>query len=532
MIVLQAGLCLLMTFAVLAFGAVQVWSQSILEIGAAVLLAIWAMVFFRDKNATIEWNWLNVPLAGFLVIGALQLLFRGTEYPYATTQELLRLAAYCILFFLTTQAFRTRGEKEALVWVLMALCFAVSLLGIIQHFTAEKQIYWMSSLNVQNDSFGPFVNRNHFAGFVELTLPVALAQLIFRGLRRDAFPLLVLLAIVPLSALILSGSRGGIIGFVLEVSLLALMARMRRGEKQHHLAALAMVVLAAVALIAWLGTNKAVERFSQARNIELSMSRRVSMSRSALHIFLDHPIKGVGLGALAAVYPRYETHIRRKHRRTRTQRLSGGTCRVRNRGWIVGVDILIPAVSRCTRCFSYVAGTLFARASRRSHCGCQWIAVAQLYRLQFTYTFQRPAFSRPGVPCYFECAAVPFRAAGCCTLCAARNHSGCGNSCVRDGNSASRTPKDNGRYNGCYWLDLRTRLRVRIRTLWSCSGYCISGTRTISGVVGQGICRRNEVFGGCETKRPTTCFRGGPKRNRRGYKLQHGTTADFGIKRM
>src|SRR5579872_2111383 len=82
---------------------------------------------------------------------------------------------------------------------------------------------------------------------------------------------------------------------------------MRRGEKEQHLAALAMVALAAVALIAWLGANKAVERFSQARNIELSMSRRVSMSRSALHMFQDHPIKGVGLGALVAAYPRYET---------------------------------------------------------------------------------------------------------------------------------------------------------------------------------------------------------------------------------
>jgi O-antigen ligase len=307
MIVLQAGLFLLMTFAVLAFGAVQIWSQSVLEIGAAVLLVTWAVLFFREKQSTIEWNMLNVPLLGFVAIGVLQLLFRGTAYPYATTQELLQLVTYCVLFFLTAQAFRTRTEKEAVVWVLMALCFGVSLLGIIQHFTAEKQIYWMSSLNVQNDSFGPFVNRNHFAGFVELTVPVALAQLIFRGLRRDAFPLLVLLAIVPVSALILSGSRGGIIGFGLEICLLALLAKVRKTEKQHHLAALAMVSLAAVLLIAWLGAGKAVERFSQARNLELSMSLRVSMGRSALHMFLDHPIKGVGIGALAEAYPRYET---------------------------------------------------------------------------------------------------------------------------------------------------------------------------------------------------------------------------------
>ena len=37
------------------------------------------------------------------------------------------------------------------------------------------------------------------------------------------------------------------------------------------------------------------------------MSRRVSMIRGAAHVFEDHPIDGAGLGALVAVYPRYET---------------------------------------------------------------------------------------------------------------------------------------------------------------------------------------------------------------------------------
>ena len=35
-------------------------------------------------------------------------------------------------------------------------------------------------------------------------------------------------------------------------------------------------------------------------------SRRVSMFRGAAHIFLDHPIKGCGLGTLVDVFPGYE----------------------------------------------------------------------------------------------------------------------------------------------------------------------------------------------------------------------------------
>ena len=307
MIVVQAALCLLMAFAVLAFGAVQVWSQSVLEIGAAVLLVLWSFLFFRDKDAKIQWNPLFWPLLGLLAIGGLQLLLHGTAYAFLTRLELLRLATYCVIFFLLTQLFRNRPEQEGLAWFLVLFCFGVSLLGIIQHFTAEHQIYWMASLNVPNDSFGPFVNRNHFAGFVELTLPAGLAMLIFRGVRRDLFPLVILLTIVPISALILSGSRGGIIGFGFELCVLAILAKVQSDEKSSRLAALGILALAAIALIAWVGADKAIERFSEVRNLDLSVARRASMARAAAEIFRDNPVKGAGLGALAAVYPRYET---------------------------------------------------------------------------------------------------------------------------------------------------------------------------------------------------------------------------------
>ena len=307
MIVLQTGLCLLMAFAVLAFGAVQPWSQSILEIGAAVLLLLWGLLLLRNDEAKIQFSPLTWPILGLLLVGGLQLLFKGTAYAYLTRLELLRLLTYCIVFFLLQQAFAKRAERERLAWFLIAFCFAVSLLGIIQHFTAQNQIYWLSSLIVPNDSFGPFVNRNHFAGFVELTLPTGLAMIIFRGIRRDLFPLVILLSIVPMGALILSGSRGGIIGFGFELCVLAVLAKSKQDEKPPRMAAIGVVALAAIALIAWLGADKAIERFSDARKINLSMARRVSMSSDAAKIFVDHPIKGVGLGALAAVYPRYET---------------------------------------------------------------------------------------------------------------------------------------------------------------------------------------------------------------------------------
>jgi O-antigen ligase len=305
--ILRIGLFILFAFSVLAFGTVEVWSQSVLEIGAGILFLWWALVVFRDPEATIQWNPLIWPILGVLIIGFVQLFLGVTPYRYFTQLELLRFGAYLILFFLSVQAFRTRSDLKKLAWFLILLCFGVSLFGIAQHFTSEGPIYWVRPLRAGGDPFGPYVNRNHFAGFVELTLPIALAMLVFRGIQRDVYPLVGLLAIVPAGALILSGSRGGIVSFAFEIAVLWLLARTRTSPDRPRFVGIAIVVFAAMALIVWLGAAKALERFASLHIGEVTMSRRVSMIRGAAHIFLDHPIDGAGLGALVAVYPRYET---------------------------------------------------------------------------------------------------------------------------------------------------------------------------------------------------------------------------------
>jgi O-antigen ligase len=305
--VIRGGLLFLFAFSVLAFGAVEIWSGSILEIGASLLFIGWAVLVLVDDRVKIYWSPLNWPLLGLFGIGLAQLLLRATPYPFLTRVELLKLAAYLLIFFLSTQAFRERRDLTNLVWFLILLCFSVSLLGIVQHFTSDAKIYGFRMLTAGGDPFGPFVNRNHFAGFVELTLPAGLALLIFRGLRRDVIPLTGLLTIVPVGAMILSGSRGGIVSFGFEVAVLALLARLRKAPEGPRLVALAIVGFAALALVAWLGTGRALERFSTLHPGDVTLSRRATMVHGAAHIFFDHPIIGAGLGSLVAVYPRYET---------------------------------------------------------------------------------------------------------------------------------------------------------------------------------------------------------------------------------
>lgn len=304
---IRIGICVLLAFAILAHGAVEVWAESILEIGTAFLFLLWTFLLFRDPEIEIRRQPLNWPLLGILAAGAAQLIFHGTVSTYLTWAELLRVTAYFLILFLCTQAFREKAELRVLVWFLVAFGFLVGLFAIIQFFTSNGKIYWVRELAAGGAPFGPFVNRNHFAGFLELTAPLGLSLLVLRGTRKEQVPLVGLFVMVSVGSLFLSASRGGIAVFLCELVLLAGMAWLARSGNVR-LGAVALVLLAACALVAWLGAGEMMQRFAQVRTGEVTANRRVEIVKDTWRIFRDHPWKGTGLGTFVAVFPKYESY--------------------------------------------------------------------------------------------------------------------------------------------------------------------------------------------------------------------------------
>ena len=211
---IRTGICVLVTFAVLAHGVVEPWSEAVLEIGAAVLLLLWAWQACANNDLNVVWNPLLWPLCGFWLVAAFQLATGRTAVPFLTRIELLKFSALLALFFFFVQSYRTRGQWRNFVWFLLGLGFAVSLFGILQHFTFNGKLYWVRELQYGGIPFGPYVNRNHFAGLMELLIPPGLAIQIFGAERRDQLPLVTLFTLIPIGALFLTlASRGGIISF-------------------------------------------------------------------------------------------------------------------------------------------------------------------------------------------------------------------------------------------------------------------------------------------------------------------------------
>ena len=294
----------MITFGVLAFGGAEPWGEAILEIGAAVLLVFWGGIAVRRRQLETQWNWLYIPVLGLAIFALAQAMLGLSVYPYATKMELLRWGAYIILCFLAVESFRTERELKSLAWFLVSLGFIVSLFGIIQYLTFNGKLYWFVVPDQNGGAFGPFVYHNHFAGFVELVAPFGLA-LIFSGRTpKGQLPALSLFTVVPIAALVLSGSRGGITSFLLEVALLTLLLGVRKERGKRLLKAATLLIVTGVLLV-WLGIGSTVQRFEQLFGSDGPANGRLALSRDAWQIFVHHPWIGTGLGTFETAYPRY-----------------------------------------------------------------------------------------------------------------------------------------------------------------------------------------------------------------------------------
>jgi O-antigen ligase len=307
MTAIRAGICVLVAFSVLAHGAVEPWSEAILEIGAASLFLLWGILAIRQRQLEICWNWLYLALLPLGAFALAQELLGFSVYPYATKVELLKWGAYLLLFFLTVETFHTAEQWKLFVWFLVSFGFFVSLFAIIQYFTFNGRLYWFRVLRHGGLPFGPFVNHNHFAGFVELTDPLGLAMLFSGAVGRDKLTLLTFLTVLPIGALVLSASRGGIASFLFELALLTFLVR-RRGKGGRQLLTASGLALVAGFLSIWLGAGGSVERFESLTHGEISRDRRLSVARDSWQIFHHHPWTGTGLGTFETVYPRYESY--------------------------------------------------------------------------------------------------------------------------------------------------------------------------------------------------------------------------------
>src|SRR5947209_8403960 len=328
-------LCLAVVTTTLAFGTVHSWALAVFALSAGVVLALWMLDAWRTRVLRVSKNFLQLPLVGLFAVGLVQLLPLGGAQdlgsaaparplsfdPYATRFVLVELAGL-VVYFAAALAFVDSPKRLRLVARLVVVFgFLLGVYGLMQHFLNPTTIFWIRQ-PPQALPFGPYINRHHFAGYMELTLAMPLGLMFAGAVERDRVLLYAFASAMMAIALVMTNSRGGILSMVCEILFLAALAATarRRGRREEveeaggraRSAALtvglgfAMIVAVFVGVL-YFGGEDALSRLVGSVNADDPTTGRAHFWQGAVGIVRDHPLVGTGLGAFGAVYPRYDT---------------------------------------------------------------------------------------------------------------------------------------------------------------------------------------------------------------------------------
>jgi O-antigen ligase len=107
----------------------------------------------------------------------------------ATAWSAVELAGAIALFLAARERFRTRSVRR-MTRAVAAIGLGVSILAVAQAATAGRSIYWMFPTRFEGPlPFGPFVNRNHFATWAIMAIPLCAGYIAARAeVHRRSHP--------------------------------------------------------------------------------------------------------------------------------------------------------------------------------------------------------------------------------------------------------------------------------------------------------------------------------------------------------
>src|SRR5438270_284095 len=129
------GVVSLLLFAPLAFGAVQPWSTFVLEVGAALLFALWVARQATAGVVQFTSNPLFPPMLVFAALIVLQLAASTSAYRYHTFSSALLYCAYGLLCFLVVQHLRRTTQVKTLAFVFSGYGFTLAMFALLQSIT-------------------------------------------------------------------------------------------------------------------------------------------------------------------------------------------------------------------------------------------------------------------------------------------------------------------------------------------------------------------------------------------------------------
>jgi len=238
-----------------------------------------------------------------------------------TLQALLKGAAYITLFLLVVLLVNNRQRLRQMAMMLVYVGVANAFFGLINYFTNGYFGYFNPASPWGFAVTGTYINRNHFAGLMEMCIPIALGLILALQAKEQFYPtfkarlrgylsfllssqsLLYLFTLVMLAALLLSTSRGGIFSLLAALTTGVFLLKFMNSAAVSYRRIGSIIILFVVLVIGWFGLGNLESRLKM-QGLE---DNRSELRSATYSLIKDYPLIGTGAGTYEWIFPLYKT---------------------------------------------------------------------------------------------------------------------------------------------------------------------------------------------------------------------------------
>lgn len=318
---IEGAILVLLLFAPLPFGSVDLWAQSAIEGGVVVLIVLTGMRLVGDGELVLRWTPLLWP--GLLMTGlvALQVGLGTSVNPHATAGSARLFLAYLAFLLVLSLHLTTPARIRRLLWTVVLGGTGLAVLGLANRAAGKVLAPWFPPEFAITRLISTFVNPNHQALYFEIALFLAAGLLLRPRAPRGpagasaggsrllgpwrALRIAVLTGAIGMmtAALVLTFSRGGLIGLVAGATVLLSMT-LRGRSVLVAAVTVAGVALATAGMIHLTGAGSLLDRFGTLGREPFADYRWAVWERT-VRMLGEAPVVGVGLGAYQDAFPQY-----------------------------------------------------------------------------------------------------------------------------------------------------------------------------------------------------------------------------------
>ena len=358
--ILEVGLLALLAWAPLPIASVAPWSVLVIEIAAFALFAVYLSLerkpraspklisdmrplrpAFLGLGIFLAFQMLPLPDAVVRILSPRTAALRAEYVPVSartgmgtlsllpgyTLAASLELLAYILIGVLVVRTVTHRKQIRRIMVTLVGVGVFEALYGLFELYRSHPRLLFYAKEHNLDSATGTFVNRNHYAGYLEMMIPLALglivsrldlfgepgtpfrtrfARFLNRGLGLNLF--LGIGLVVMAAALFLSNSRSGFVILLFSFGLMLVLTAQYFGHVLVHQAWVRRVIgVAAAAVLGfglYVGLETMIGRFALDK---LLQDGRPRYWGGVMTMIGQFPLFGVGFGAFGGVYQAYDT---------------------------------------------------------------------------------------------------------------------------------------------------------------------------------------------------------------------------------